>query len=63
MRMPIADILHRGVVTSLFGLTVFGVFMGVAIHRETLKKGRGKLNYIQILPVNVQPLTSLCRGV
>jgi len=40
MRMPIADILHRGLVTSLFGLTLFGVFCGVAIHRETLQRGR-----------------------
>lgn len=40
MRMPIADILHRGLVTSLFGLSLYGVFLGVAIHRNTLHKGR-----------------------
>ena len=42
MRMPIADILHRGVVTSLVGLTLYGVFLGGAVHRETLRKGRGE---------------------
>jgi hypothetical protein len=42
MRMPVADVLHRGLVTSLFGLTLYGVFMGVAIHRDTLRRGRGE---------------------
>jgi hypothetical protein len=42
MRMPITDILHRGVVTSLVGLTLYGMFLGVTVHRETLRKGRGK---------------------
>jgi hypothetical protein len=42
MRLPIADIIHRGVVTSLFGLTLFGLAAGVSIHRERLQKGRGK---------------------
>ena len=41
-RLPIADILHRGIVTSLFGLTLYGIFLGVTIHRETLQKGRGQ---------------------
>jgi len=42
-RLPVADILHRGIVTSLFGLTLYGIFLGVAIHRETLQKGREML--------------------
>jgi hypothetical protein len=42
MRLPITDVLHRGLVTSLFGLTLYGVFMGVAIHRDTLQRGRGE---------------------
>lgn len=45
MRIPITDLLHRGVVTSLFGLTIYGVFMGVAVHRDTLKRGRGELSF------------------
>ena len=40
MRMPIADWLHRGIVTSLFGFTVYGLFLGVAVHWDTLERGR-----------------------
>jgi len=43
MRMPITDIIHRGLVTSLFGLALYGTFLGVAIHRETLQRGREML--------------------
>ncbi|KAF9563015.1 hypothetical protein CPC08DRAFT_687142 [Agrocybe pediades] len=39
-RLPIADILHRGVVYSLVGLSVYGVVMSVLIHRDTLQRGR-----------------------
>jgi hypothetical protein len=40
--LPITDILHRGLVLSLAGLSVYGIFLGVAVHRETLQKGRGE---------------------
>lgn len=41
-RMPLTDVLHRSLVTGLFGLTVTGVLMGVVIHRDTLARGRGE---------------------
>ncbi|KII95560.1 hypothetical protein PLICRDRAFT_34454 [Plicaturopsis crispa FD-325 SS-3] len=42
-RLSFADYLHRTFVTGLAGLGVYGVVMGVLIHRETLQKGRGLL--------------------
>jgi Cytochrome oxidase c assembly len=39
--LPVLDILHRGIVYSLVGLSVLGVGMGVAVHRDTLQRGRG----------------------
>ncbi|PPQ89006.1 hypothetical protein CVT25_005105 [Psilocybe cyanescens] len=38
-RLPLVDILHRGVVYSLAGLTVYGVVMSVLIHRDTIRRG------------------------
>jgi hypothetical protein len=32
--------LHRGFVLSLATLSTYGIFLGVAVHRETLEKGR-----------------------
>ncbi|KIK69041.1 hypothetical protein GYMLUDRAFT_35080, partial [Collybiopsis luxurians FD-317 M1] len=40
-RLSILDILHRTVVYSLAGLTVWTAFSAVMVHRETLQKGRG----------------------
>lgn len=40
-RLPLPDILHRGVVYSLAGLSVYAVVMSVFIHRDTMKRGRG----------------------
>ncbi|KAF9479093.1 hypothetical protein BDN70DRAFT_879159 [Pholiota conissans] len=40
-RLPLTDILHRGVVYSLAGLSVYGVVMSVLIHRDTMRRGRG----------------------
>ena len=40
-RISVADVLHRGVVLSLVGLTVYGIGAGVMIHRDTLRRGRG----------------------
>jgi len=39
-RLPLSDILHRGVVFSLAGLSVYGVVMAVLVHRDTLQRGR-----------------------
>ncbi|KJA28743.1 hypothetical protein HYPSUDRAFT_154778 [Hypholoma sublateritium FD-334 SS-4] len=39
-RLPLSDIVHRGVVYSLAALTVYGVVMSVLIHQDTMKRGR-----------------------
>jgi hypothetical protein len=39
--LPVLDILHRGVVYSLVGLSVYGIAMSVSVHRDTLQRGRG----------------------
>ncbi|KAF9494188.1 hypothetical protein BDN71DRAFT_1449304 [Pleurotus eryngii] len=39
-RLPLPDILQRGITYSLAGLTVYGLFVGVAVHRDTLRRGR-----------------------
>jgi hypothetical protein len=38
--MMIADVLHRTFVSGLAALSVYGLFMGYAVHRETLAKGK-----------------------
>ncbi|PCH35715.1 Acylphosphatase [Wolfiporia cocos MD-104 SS10] len=38
-RMSIGDILHRGVVYTLFGISVWGIVMMGLIHRDTIKRG------------------------
>ncbi|KAL6305070.1 hypothetical protein BKA93DRAFT_749226 [Sparassis latifolia] len=42
LRMSIGDILHRGVVYSLVGISIWGVAMMGFVHRDTLQKGKGK---------------------
>ncbi|KAK7472322.1 hypothetical protein VKT23_000441 [Stygiomarasmius scandens] len=39
--LPLLDILHRGVVYSLAGLTCWTIISSVAVHRETIQKGKG----------------------
>ncbi|KAI6111942.1 hypothetical protein EDD16DRAFT_1605019 [Pisolithus croceorrhizus] len=39
-RLTLPDILHRTVVSGLAALTVYGLFLGYMVHRETLAKGR-----------------------
>jgi len=39
-RLPLTDILHRGVVYSLAGLSVCAVVASVFIHRDTMQRGR-----------------------
>lgn len=39
--LPVLDILHRGIVYSLAGLTVCGMGMSIVVHRDTLQRGRG----------------------
>ncbi|KAI0827687.1 hypothetical protein BC628DRAFT_149745 [Trametes gibbosa] len=40
-RLAVSDILHRGLVWSLLGVSVWGIVMMGVVHRETLKAGRG----------------------
>ena len=40
-RMSVTDILHRGLLYTLVGITVWGVVMIGVVHRDTLKRGRG----------------------
>ncbi|KAH9888418.1 hypothetical protein C8Q73DRAFT_710102 [Cubamyces lactineus] len=42
-RLAISDILHRGLVWSLLGVSVWGLVMMGVVHRETLRAGRGAL--------------------
>lgn len=39
--LPVLDILHRGVVLSLVGLSAYGIFASFAVHQDTLQRGRG----------------------
>ena len=39
--LPIPDILHRTLVYSLAGICVLGVGAGVAVTRDTVRRGRG----------------------
>ena len=41
MAPPLADILHRGAVLTLVGISVWGIGTGVMVHRDTLRRGRG----------------------
>jgi len=43
LRLSITDIIHRGVVYSLVGLSVWGVVMMGVVHRDTLRRGREAL--------------------
>ncbi|KAI0740694.1 hypothetical protein C8Q76DRAFT_708674 [Earliella scabrosa] len=42
-RLSISDILHRGLVWSLLGVSVWGVVMIGVVHRNTMAAGRGAL--------------------
>jgi hypothetical protein len=44
-KMMITDVLHRTFVSGLAALSVGGLFMGYAVHRETLAKGKGEMIY------------------
>lgn len=39
-RLTLADILHRTVVSGLAALSVYGLFLGYMVHKETLAKGQ-----------------------
>lgn len=41
MATRIADLLHKGLVTSLLGITVVGIASMWSVHQDTLKRGRG----------------------
>ncbi|KAG6327413.1 hypothetical protein ID866_11676 [Astraeus odoratus] len=39
-RLTVPDILHRTIVSGLAALSVYGLFLGYMVHKETLAKGR-----------------------
>ena len=40
-QMPVGDLLHRGLLYTLVGITGWGTFMIGAVHMDTMKRGRG----------------------
>lgn len=38
---PIGDILHRGLLYTLVGVTGWGIYMIGAVHMDTMRRGRG----------------------
>ncbi|KAI0359206.1 hypothetical protein OH77DRAFT_1395596 [Trametes cingulata] len=40
-RLAVSDILHRSLVWSLFGISVWGIVMIGVVHHNTMKAGRG----------------------
>ncbi|KAI0764382.1 hypothetical protein BD413DRAFT_494841 [Trametes elegans] len=42
-RLSVSDILHRGLVWSLLGVSVWGIVMIGAVHQNTLRAGREAL--------------------
>ncbi|TFK83436.1 hypothetical protein K466DRAFT_262919 [Polyporus arcularius HHB13444] len=42
-RLSVMDMLHRGFVWSLLGVSVWGIVMIGVVHRNTLAAGRGAL--------------------
>ncbi|KAI0087134.1 hypothetical protein BDY19DRAFT_956282 [Irpex rosettiformis] len=41
--LPIGDILHRGLLYSLVGISGWGLYTMGAVHLDILKRGRGAL--------------------
>ncbi|KAI0686707.1 hypothetical protein BC835DRAFT_1420256 [Cytidiella melzeri] len=39
--MPVADILHRGFLYTLVGISAWGIFSMGTVHMDTLRRGRG----------------------
>ncbi|KZT72429.1 hypothetical protein DAEQUDRAFT_664266 [Daedalea quercina L-15889] len=42
-RLSVTDILHRGLLYTLVGISLWGVVMIGVVHRDTLRRGRGML--------------------
>ncbi|TFY61922.1 hypothetical protein EVG20_g6877 [Dentipellis fragilis] len=40
MPLPLADILHRGTVLALVGVSVWGMTTGYLVHRDTMRRGK-----------------------
>ena len=39
--MPLGDVLHRGLLYTLVGITGWGIYQMGAVHMDTLRRGRG----------------------
>lgn len=42
-QVPIGDILHRGLLYTLVGITGWGIYMIGAVHMDTMRRGREAL--------------------
>lgn len=40
-RLPLTDMIHRAIVYTLAGVTVYGGVMMVLVHRDTMQRGKG----------------------
>ncbi len=47
--LPILDIIHRGVVYSLVGLTIYAGVGIVSTHNNTMRAGRGARSVLPLL--------------
>ncbi|TFK26336.1 hypothetical protein FA15DRAFT_616119 [Coprinopsis marcescibilis] len=54
-RLSILDYLQRGVVYTCAALSVWGVGMGVAIHRDTLRRGREIIAQREAMGLSLEP--------
>jgi len=40
-RLPVIDLIHRGIVLSLVSLSAYGLYIGYASHRVRMERRRG----------------------
>jgi len=40
-RLPVIDLVHRGIVLSLVSLSAYGLYVGYASHRVRMERRRG----------------------
>ncbi|OJT06272.1 hypothetical protein TRAPUB_2852 [Trametes pubescens] len=63
-RLAVSDVLHRGLVWSLLGVSVWGIVMMGVVHRETLKAGREALGPVPtVVPKDVRSTQVQVNGV
>lgn len=48
-QLPLGDLLHRGLLYSLVGVTGWGVFMIGAVHVDTMRRGKGMFAFLLVV--------------